>query len=154
LVSAAAFLILAISAFRLDPNDSAGRYLLTATSDQPIHYDLNSEAGRRELGFLDHDNREFGKYWRVDSMRVAAGEDASCLNLYKPTQPGVLGVPESFSGERWAEAARDIKGVSPYGGKGELIGWPLLGANLGVDDAARLIVPVALDENTATYSLH
>ena len=33
---------------------------------------------------------------RIFSLRVHAGDDASCLNLYQPRQPRILGVPRSF----------------------------------------------------------
>ncbi len=54
LVAAASFLIVAISAFRLDTGEAGtGGFEFVATSDQPIHYDLNTADGRRELGFSD-----------------------------------------------------------------------------------------------------
>jgi hypothetical protein len=54
LVAAATFLIVAISAFRLDTGEGGtGGFALIATSDQPIHYDLNTAEGRLELGFAD-----------------------------------------------------------------------------------------------------
>ena len=52
LVAAATFLIVAISAFRLDTGEGGtGGFALIATSDQPIHYDLNTPEGRLQLGF-------------------------------------------------------------------------------------------------------
>ena len=52
LVATATFLIAAVSAFRLDTGEEGtGGFTLLATSDQPIHYDLNTPAGRTELGF-------------------------------------------------------------------------------------------------------
>ena len=85
-------------------------------------------------------------------MRVAAGEDASCLNLYRPTQPRVLGVPASLvdrGGFGWAESGKrtgeGIKADNP---------WTQLRADLGNDEAGRPIVPAVLDMNTAVYSLH
>jgi putative ABC transport system permease protein len=81
LVAAASFLIVAVSAFRLDTGEAGtGGFIYVGTSDQPIHYDLNTADGRRELGFSDAASRQLND-WRVYSLRVAAGEDASCLNL-------------------------------------------------------------------------
>ncbi len=91
LVATATFLIAAISAFRLDTGvEGTGGFTFLATSDQPIHFDLNTPAGRRELGFSDRDEKLLSQ-WKTYAVRVAAGEDASCLNLYRPTQPRVLG---------------------------------------------------------------
>jgi putative ABC transport system permease protein len=152
LVATATFLIVAISAFRLDTGEAGtGGFALVATSDQPIHFDLDSPAGRTQLGFSDKDS-ELLSHWRIYSLRVAAGEDASCLNLYRPTQPRVLGVPDSLverGGFGWAEAAK----LSGSGIKKD-DSWTLLRAELGNDEAGRPVVPAVLDMNTAAYSLH
>lgn len=148
LVASATFLIAAISAFRLDTGEEGtGGFALLATSDQPVHYDLNTPAGRRELGFSDRDQALLAKY-QFYSLRVAAGEDASCLNLYRPTQPQVLGVPTSLIGRGgfgWAAPKLRSEKANP---------WQLLHERLGDDAAGRPIVPAVLDMNTATYSLH
>jgi len=148
LVATATFLVAAISAFRLEATDEGtGGFALMATSDRPIHYDLNSRPGRIELGFSDEDQQALAG-WTAFAFRVADGEDASCLNLYRPTQPRVLGVPRTLvvrGGFAWADAANgETAKANP---------WLLLDADLGTDVAGRPIVPVALDANTATYSL-
>jgi len=146
LVATATFLIAAISAFRLETGiEGTGGFTFLATSDQPIHFDLNTPAGRRELGFSDRDERLLSD-WTTYALRVAAGEDASCLNLYRPTQPRVLGLPESLierGGFGWADS----------GGAKENP-WEQLNTELGNDADGRPIVPVVLDMSTAVYSLH
>ncbi len=141
LVAAASFLIAAVSAFRLGTSEGGtGGFELTATSDLPIHYDLNTADGRRELGFSDSASKELAD-WRFYSLRVAAGENASCLNLYQPTQPTVLGVPQSLverGGFAWAETEKQFADKP----------WAALDAKL------RDAVPVVLDASTAAYSLH
>ena len=106
LVSAASFLIVAISAFRFGTSDKGtGGFDLIATSDQPIHHDLNTPEGRLELGFSDDASDQLADR-HVFSLRVADGEDASCLNLYRPAQPRVLGVPEALfehTGFAWTD---------------------------------------------------
>ena len=80
----------------------ARRHERSADSFRPQH------AGRAGASWASptrtsSDARRIG---RVYSLRVAAGEDASCLNLYRPTQPRVLGVPESLierGGFGWAD---------------------------------------------------
>ncbi|HEV3005452.1 MAG TPA: ABC transporter permease, partial [Pirellulales bacterium] len=98
LVGAAIFLIVAVSAFRLDPPDAvtrrtsgSGGFALFAESDQPLYHNLNTPGGREELGFEAADEKLLAGH-EVISLRVKQGDDASCLNLYQTQQPRVLGV--------------------------------------------------------------
>jgi hypothetical protein len=147
LVACASFLIAAVSAFRLGTSDGGtGGFEFTATSDLPIHYDLNTADGRQELGFSDAANKELSD-WRFYSLRVAAGENASCLNLYQPKQPTVLGVPPAFidrGGFAWAETDAHLRDKP----------WTGLDVDFGKDGLGREIIPVVLDASTAAYSLH
>jgi putative ABC transport system permease protein len=147
LVAAASFLIVAVSAFRLDTGEAGtGGFQFVATSDQPIDYDLNTTEGRRELGLSDEANKQL-ENWRAYSLRVAAGEDASCLNLYQPTQPRVLGIPKAFVERRgfaWSATAAGFADKP----------WKALDAELGRDSAGNNNVPTVLDMSTAVYSLH
>lgn len=151
LVAAATFLIAAISAFRLDTGvEGTGGFTFVATSDQPIHFDLNMPAGRHELGFSDADDKRLDEFITY-SLRVAEGEDASCLNLYRPTQPRVLGLPAKFlnrGGFGWADFA-SLQSNDMYASP-----WSLLEKPLGTDQHGQPIVPVVLDASTAIYSLH
>ena len=79
-----------------------------------------------------------------------AGDDASCLNLYQPTEPRVLGVPQGMierGGFAWAAsaAATPQQQANP---------WLLLDEPLPPDAQGVRPVPVVLDLNTAMYSLH
>lgn len=140
LAATASFLIVAMSAFRLAPTDrGVGGFDLLATADLPVLFDLGSVSGRQELGFSAEDDAKL-KDATVVSFRVRNGQDASCLNLYKPTQPRILGAPanlESTSDFAWA-------------GDGD---WSLLGKDLGNDADGQPIVPMVLDRNTAFYAL-
>jgi hypothetical protein len=91
-----------------------GGFALLAESDLPVVRDLNSPEGRREV--LDRLERQLTAAGRapaeakheveeakrlledddteVIAFRVRAGDDISCLNLYQPRRPRVLGVPE------------------------------------------------------------
>jgi ABC-type antimicrobial peptide transport system permease subunit len=156
LVASASFLIVAISAFRRDspgddaPRDSGtGGFQLVAESDQPIFADLATVEGRDELGFSASDEEQL-KSVSTYSLRVRQGDDASCLNLYQPRQPKVLGVSARLierGGFAWhAAAERDgAKVENP---------WTLLEEDLGKTDDGRTIVPVVIDRDTAMYSLH
>ncbi len=143
LAASASFLIVALSAFRLAPTDQGtGGFDILATADQPIHFDLNSSKGRQELGFDDRENQRLAGI-EVQSFRVHAGEDASCLNLYQTSQPRVLGVPkEFFDTSQFAWTTTKKKALQ------------LLKSTRDVDSTGRKVVPVVLDKNTAIYSLH
>ena len=146
LVAAATFLIVAISAFHIDPRGQTpalhsgnGGFALAAESDQPILANLNTPAGRRDLGFSAEDERRLTQS-TIISLRVRSGEDASCLNLYRPRQPRVLGLGPALvdrDGFAWADAPRDVANA-----------WRLL------DQPSADAVPVILEKNTANYALN
>lgn len=156
LVGSAIFLIVAVSAFRLEVPDTTGRhdtgsggFALYAQSDQPLYYNLNTSDGRAELGFSSANEKHLTGH-EIISMRVKSGDDASCLNLYQPAQPRILGVPQTLverGGFTWAGSAAGTadEKANP---------WLLLDKPLHArpDEAAR--VPVVLDAATAAYSLH
>ncbi|HEX3598748.1 MAG TPA: ABC transporter permease, partial [Lacipirellulaceae bacterium] len=155
LVAAASFLILAVSAFHLNTGEGGtGGFDLIATSDMPIHFDLNTPEGRQELGVSDSkrggdelSEEELLKPCKFYAFRAAAGENASCLNLYQPKQPRVLGVSKSFidrAGFAWSATEKQFASAP----------WSALDAQLGKDESGQEIVPVVLDTSTAIYSLH
>jgi len=149
LMAAAAFLIVAVSSFRLAPSDrGTGGFDWLAESSEPIIADLNSAAARQEL--LAGQAAELAGT-TILSLRVKAGDDASCRNLYQPRQPRVLGVTPAFV--RYF----DQPGVTAFG-------WAASSASTSEEraNAWRLLsgqspdgepVPVVLDKNTAMYSL-
>ena len=150
LVGATCFLIVAISAFRLDPtgrrpelSSGNGGFALLAESDQPIYHDLNTPEGRAELGFSQADSRLLAEC-RAVAFRVKPGDDATCLNLYRPRQPRLLGVPEAMirrGGFAWTAAA---DGDNP---------WEVL-SDTAREERPGGGVPMVLEKNTAVYSLH
>lgn len=156
LIAAASFLIMALSAFRLDPTgegqgreSGSGGFDLVATSDQPIYQNLNSPAGRAELGFSADADKLLEKCTTV-SLRVNSGDDASCLNLYQPTQPRILGVTPALverGGFAWASSAAETR-------EEKTNPWLLLGKKLPDDADGTRVLPAVLDFNTAEYSLH
>jgi hypothetical protein len=146
LIASATFLIVAISAFRLDPAREiagSGGFALVGQTSQPIFKDLNGKDDRAELGFSAKDDTALVDA-QIIALRVQPGSDSSCLNLYQTTQPQAIGVPARFI-ERgqfaWAgaRAASDAEKRNP---------WLLL------ERRADAEVPIVLDANTAMYSLH
>jgi predicted lysophospholipase L1 biosynthesis ABC-type transport system permease subunit len=122
LLASAAFLIVAVEAFRRHVDareaveDANGGFALMAESDLPLFRDLNGEEGRQEVAeklvpiyrdeaggdnvTAERRSREAAdllKRVKVFAFRVHAGDDASCLNLYQPLRPRVLGVPAAFT---------------------------------------------------------
>ncbi|HTU91420.1 MAG TPA: ABC transporter permease [Gemmataceae bacterium] len=121
LLAAAAFLLVAVEAFRrrVDAHEAVaqanGGYNLVAESDLPLFRDLNTKEGRQEAQdkLLPIYRDEFGgdnsraerrakeaaallEQVKVVAFRVHAGDDVSCLNLYQPLRPRLLGVPVGF----------------------------------------------------------
>ncbi|HEY9433262.1 MAG TPA: FtsX-like permease family protein [Blastocatellia bacterium] len=148
LIASAAFIIVSVDAFRrddraaaLDRNSGNGGYPLMAESLLPVIHDPNSQQGREELNL--NDDKLTGV--KIERFRLRPGDDASCLNLYQPRNPRILGAPDDFIGEsRFAFqsslAKTDEEKANP---------WGLLKANLGEG-----VVPVAADANSLTYVLH
>ena len=103
LLACASFVIVAVAANQRDfsranvemRESGAGGFSLKAESSLPIHYDFGTAAGRRKLRFDPKDEPAF-KGVRVFSFLLSSGEDVSCLNLAKPVQPRMLGVPDAF----------------------------------------------------------
>ncbi len=157
-MAAATFLIIAISAFRLSPTESGtGGFDWIAESDRPVFFDLNDvELQRAEFGerFVDLEGAA------ILPLRVRAGDDASCRNLYQAARPRVLGVTdemvdyfdESIGSFAWAKAASvepgDIADSSVSAERPNP--WALLQAH----HVASKAIPVILDKNTALFSLH
>ncbi|MCH2374613.1 MAG: hypothetical protein MK538_10520, partial [Planctomycetes bacterium] len=67
----------------------------------PLTASLNTESGRDALD-LGVETKELlaktGEAPPVHAFRVRPGDDASCLNLYKPESPRILGAPPGFIG--------------------------------------------------------
>ena len=156
LVGATSFLIIAISAFHLDPSQKVpelesgdGGFSLVAQSDQPVHQDVNTGDGRFDLGFSMED-AEALRGTAVHGVRVKPGDDASCLNLYQVRQPRILGVPDSViarGGFAWTKTAASSpeERANP---------WLLLNRELPPDEDGTPRVPVVIDMATAMWALH
>lgn len=159
LVACAVFLIGAISCFQLEPSlEGTGGFDLVGTSDRPIHADLNTQQGRAAVGLIGDDVEQLLSKTTTVAFRLNTGDDASCLNLYQPSRPSILGVPplliqlhtQSLTDAnhhpahqfRWAETLAETEAEQNNP-------WLLLDKEF--PDGA---VPVVLDKNTAMYSMH
>ena len=88
-VSLACCIIVAVGANRHDDPPET-EYAFVAESALPLHHSLNTPDGRFELGFSEKDS-DLLNASEVLPFRVLPGEDISCLNLYQPQKPQVLG---------------------------------------------------------------
>ncbi|MCA9137873.1 MAG: FtsX-like permease family protein [Planctomycetales bacterium] len=145
LMATASFLIVAITAFRLQPTDEGtGGFDLVGDLAQPLYEDLADPVIQTEL--LGSDAKLVASSTIV-SLRVRGGQDASCNNLYQATEPTVLGVPE-----RAAESLGQFRFYAAA--KPELesqTAWSLLSrvASGSEEDP----IPIIVDQNTAMWSL-
>ena len=161
LLASASFLLVAVESFRrhagddfLAKNAGSGGYALVAESDVPIYQDLNGKDGQQELSdalerrLRDNDKLKSAQALlheaRFQQFRVHAGDDASCLNLYQPRKPRLLGVPPSLIQEGGFHFAGSLAATAEE----KANPWLLLDRPL-VDDA----IPVIGEANTVTWML-
>jgi hypothetical protein len=147
LVAFATFVIVATGAFRREAADASaerdsgtGGYALLAESLLPIHHDPASPEGREALGLGD-----VAPGARFDRFRLRPGDDASCLNLYRPRNPRVLGATPEFIRE------------ARFGFQASLAETPEEKANpwlLLERPAAGDAIPAIADANSLAYVLH
>src|SRR5688572_2519213 len=147
LIASAAFIIVAVDAFRRsgavahDRRSGSGGFPFVAESLVPIVHDANTVEGRESLN-LNNTNEETAlKDVRLVSLRMRPGDDASCLNLYQPRNPKIVAPPEAFLNEnRFAFQTSIDETDNP---------WLLL--NREFPDGA---IPVIGDSNSLNYVLH
>jgi ABC-type lipoprotein release transport system permease subunit len=106
LLASASFIVVAVEAFHRDPTHDflektggSGGFAWIGEATVPIFQDLNTGPGRPAV-HLPADLRA-----TFVPFRVQAGDDTSCLNLYRPRQPRVVGVPRALTergGFQWA----------------------------------------------------
>jgi hypothetical protein len=78
-------------------------------------------------------------------FRLKPGDDASCLNLYQPQEPRILGVSNDFIGRNRFSFQKSIATTSEENQNP----WQLLNRDLGEG-----VVPVIADANSLNYVLH
>lgn len=151
LIASAAFLIVSMEAFRKDEQSislesasGTGGYPLIAESDFPIVQDPNSAEGRETLGIPESENPWLTQVNFVP-FRVRPGDDVSCLNLYAPQEPKILGAVPSFIAEA-RFTFQDSLAISPEQKRNP---WLLLES-----EARDGTIPAIGDANTIRYALH
>ena len=88
-IASATFILVTVDAFRRDSRidtgnhaNGTGGYELLVRTLLPMVHDPNSPDGRDAMNLFDLDRAT-----RIEPLRVRPGDDASCLNLYQPTNP-------------------------------------------------------------------
>ncbi len=148
LIAFAAFTLVTVACMKEGPPDDtherksgAGGYRLIVQADIPLLADPSTAAGRISIG-LDEPGAAIWNNVQFTPMRSWAGQDISCLNLTKPSQPTILAVPPSMvERNAFAFAAAAEKVDNP---------WTLLDKPM----ADEKDVPVITDAETSEYILH
>jgi ABC-type lipoprotein release transport system permease subunit len=168
LLASASFMVVAVQAFHREAgadfynkDSGSGGFRLLMETDVPIFQDLNNAKAKADLFFPDDPPAALDKV-TFYPFRVRAGDDASCLNLYQPQKPRIMGAPKSFinrGGFRFsAPKSPDIPVVIAIVGGAPLFGtvtiekenpWFML-TRMESDGA----IPVFADANTARWILH
>ena len=154
LLAAATLIIVTVAAFRRDPTrlhpgpkeSGSGGFHLLARSDLPIYADLNTETGRKKLGFTPEASKRM-RGATVYAFRQSRGDDVSCLNLQRPKTPKILGVPKEMierGGFRFSARIEHIIRTEEETGNP----WKLLEAD-NRDGA----IPAFADADTAQWQL-
>ena len=149
LIASAAFIIVAVDAFRrsgtaaTDRKSGTGGFPFVAESLLPIVHDANTAEGRDALNLGNNDSTL--KDVHFVNFRVRPGDDTSCLNLYQPRNPKILAPPQSFINDNRFTFQSSLAGTTEEKNNP----WLLLDHQF--DDGA---VPVIGDANSLTYVLH
>jgi ABC-type lipoprotein release transport system permease subunit len=148
LVASAAFIIVSVDAFRRDAGaltgdkaSGTGGYVLLARSEVSLVHNPNEPEGREAFLIQAPELADA----RLTRFRLRPGDDASCLNLYRPGNPTIISPEASFieSGRftfAGSLAENDRERANP---------WLLLERTF--EDGA---VPVIADATSLQYVLH
>ena len=150
LVACACFIIVAVGANRVSDSgggvrgseSATGGFAFVGETQVPLHLDLNRPEDRFKLGFSAEDERAMTET-QVFSLRLLPGGDVSCLNLYLPQKPRILGVPKEMverGGFRFRELSDKQRDENP---------WNLLQAEFG--DGT---IPAFGDANSMHWIMH
>ncbi len=150
LIAFACFVLVSVGAFRKDVSASTtdrasgiGGYSLMAESVAPLMHDPNTREGRDGLGLETSD--AVVSSTRVTRFRLRPGDEASCLTLYKPTNPRIIAPEAKFLDEPRFSFASSLAQT----GDETANPWRLL--NRTFDDGA---IPAIADQTTLMYVLH
>jgi ABC-type lipoprotein release transport system permease subunit len=143
LVACACFVLVTVAANRRnvedDVREGAGGFPLLAQSAVPLALDPGRPEGRLGLGLSDVDEAEL-RGVSLLSFHAVPGDDVSCLNLYRPTRPRLLGVPPQLPRRGGFRFQKTLEATNKP--------WSLLEKDLGPG-----VIPAVADANSATWIL-
>ena len=150
LIAFASFVLVSVGAFKKDVAASSnelssgtGGFSLMAEAVAPLMHDPNTPGGRDSLGLESGDPIIAGT--TITRFRLRPGDEASCLTLYRPTNPRIIAPePRFFARPRFAFAASLADTPEERANP-----WRLL--NRTFDDGA---IPAVADQTTLMYVLH
>jgi len=149
LIAFACFVLVSVGAFRKEPasggdkTTGTGGFTLMAESIAPLLHDPNTADGRDGLGFDSAD--PVLAHTKVTRFRLRPGDETSCLNLYRPTNPRIVAPGPGF-----VDDARFTFAASMATTPDERANpWTLLERTF--DDGA---VATIADQTTLRYVLH
>jgi hypothetical protein len=147
LMGFALFVIVSVESFRhgdigdsTDIASGSGGFSIIAESALPLSYHLGTKHGRRSLGISASQDSLLERS-SIMACSLRPGDEASCLNLYAPRSPRIVGVPQDLISRGGFDFAAHLDGVEP---------WSLLNVSSDPNDP----VPAIADANTANYVLH
>ena len=148
LVAAAAFIIVSVDAFRREGGEltrntqsGTGGYVLLAQSEVAIVQNPDTKAGRDAL-LVRSPELEHASFTR---FRLRPGNDVSCLNLYRPSNPTIIAPEPAFLDERRFTFATSLAETEQERANP----WLLLRRTF--DDGA---IPAVADATSLQYVLH
>jgi hypothetical protein len=116
-----------------------------AESLLPLVHDPNSVTGREALNIANDATGSTFSSTSFTRFRLRPGDDASCLNLYQPRNPRILGGTAEFIQSNRFTFQKSLATSAHETGNP----WLLLNQRLEHD-----VVPVIADANSMTYVLH
>lgn len=150
LIASATFIIVTVEAFRRTDRSSpqerqsgTGGFSLVAESLLPVHDAPNSPSGRESLNLSSEETSALAGL-AFSAFRLRPGDDASCLNLYQPSSPRILGAPDSFLSQSRFRFQAVLSGSHEPGNPWQLLHRELPGG----------VIPVIADANSMQYVLH
>ncbi len=150
LIAVATFIIVSVDVFRregelsLDRHSGVGGFALLAESSLPLYHNPNTLTGKEDLN-LSQDAIASLEQVTFSRLRFRPGDDASCLNLYRPRNPRILGAPADF-----VEQGR-FSFQSSLAATAEEIQNPWLLLESVTSDGA---IPAIADSTSMAYVLH
>ncbi|HMP60614.1 MAG TPA: ABC transporter permease [Gemmatales bacterium] len=106
LIASGVFIVLAVEAFRKSPTDvedrtgGTGGFTWVGEADVPLPWSPDDAASWQRLATDAMNGSDDVPPWpsemQLFGLHLRPGDDVSCLNLYAPRQPRLLGVPDAL----------------------------------------------------------